>query len=106
MHFTLLIASILTIVFIPQTASAQTVPAKCTLAKYDKRTVWDVSLSSKAVERFNCTFSQSGGNVHVNSKNWAFSFLAKEQGTSYIRINTVDDITFTRTGQYSLRVKY
>ena len=83
---------------------SETVPARCTLARFDTTTVWDLSLSSKAVERFDCSFRQKGGNVQVNSKKWAFTFLAQDQDTGYVRINTLDEITFTKTGQYSLRV--
>jgi hypothetical protein len=83
---------------------SETVSATCTLARFDTTTVWDLSLSSKSVERFGCSFSQNGGNVQVNSNKWSFTFLAQDQGTGYIRINTLDDITFTKTGQYSLRV--
>lgn len=44
-----------------------------------------------------------GGNVQVWSDRWEFNFLAKDQGTKYIRINSIP-LTFTKTGQYSLQV--
>lgn len=100
-----LTATVLTIGALLIPSRSEIVPAKCTLAKFDTTTVWDLSLSSKAVERFDCSFRQNGGNVDVNSNKWAFTFLAQDQGTGYIRINTLDDITFTKTGQYSLRVE-
>ena len=77
-------------------AMAEIVPAQCTLYKYQPTTTRHL---------FHCDFRQSGGNVTVNSNDWAFTFLAKNQGTGYIRINTEDAITFTRSGQYSLRVE-
>ena len=75
-------------------AMAEIVPAKCTLFKYQPTTT---------KESFDCSFRQSGGNVTVDSKDWAFTFLAKDQGTGYIRINSIP-LTFTKTGQYSLQV--
>lgn len=77
-------------------AMAEIVPAQCTLYKYQP---------TSTKESFDCDFRQSGGNVQVWSDRWEFNFLAKNQGTGYIRINTADAITFTRSGQYSLRVE-
>ena len=86
-------------------AVAEIVPARCILAKFDTTTAWDLSLSSTAVEKFDCSFLPNGGNITVNSNRWAFTFLTKDQGTKYIRINTQGAITFTKTGQYSLRLE-
>ena len=77
-------------------AMAEIVPAKCTLHKYQPVTT---------TQTFDCDFRQSGGNVQVRSKDWGFTFLAKDQGAKYIRINAQGAITFTKTGQYSLRVE-
>ena len=46
---------------------------------------------------------QRGGNVMVNSAEHEFSFLAAEQGETYIRINSIP-LRFTRTGAYTLEV--
>ncbi len=89
-------ASALALVALAASAMAEIVPARCTLIRYDGM--------NTPPETFNCQFRQSGGNVTVDSDRWAFTFLAKDQGTGYIRINTMGDITFTRTGQYSLKV--
>ena len=77
-------------------AMAEIVPAKCTLIRYGGM--------NTPPETFDCDFRQSGGNVSVTSKNWAFTFLAKNQGVSYIRINA-QPLVFTRTGRYSLRLE-
>jgi hypothetical protein len=75
-------------------AMAEIVPSKCTLHKYQPTTT---------TQTFDCDFRQSGGNVQVRSKEWGFTFLAKDQGIKYIRINA-RPLTFTKTGQYSLQV--
>ena len=76
-------------------AMAEIVPAQCTLYKYQPTTTRHL---------FHCDFRQSGGNVTVNSKSWAFTCLAKNQGVTFIRINA-QPLVFTRTGKYSLSVK-
>ena len=93
---TTLAAAALTLGSLAVPAMAEIVPAQCTLYKYQPTTT---------KHRFHCDFRQSGGNVTVNSNNWAFTFLAANQGTKYIRINAQGAITFTRSGQYSLRVE-
>ena len=93
---TTLTAAALTLGTLAAPAMAEIVPAKCTLIRYGGM--------NTPPETFDCDFRQSGGNVSVTSKNWAFTFLEKNQGSAFIRINTTANITFTRTGRYSLRV--
>ena len=88
-------AAALTLGTLAAPAMAEIVPAKCTLIRYGGM--------NTPPETFDCDFRQSGGNVSVNSKNWAFAFLAKNQGVTYIRINS-QPLVFTRTGRYSLRI--
>ena len=78
-------------------AIAEIVPSKCTLHKYQPIT---------NTQTFDCDFRQSGGNVQVSSKDWAFTFLEKDQGIKYIRINSIPltFLSFTKNGQYSLQV--
>ena len=87
-------ATALTLGSLAVPAMAEIVSAKCTLHKYQPVTT---------KESFDCDFRQSGGNVQVWSDRWEFNFLAKDQGTKYIRINSIP-LTFTKTGQYSLQV--
>ena len=76
-------------------ASAEIVASTCRLLSYDGPTT--------TVETFRCDFMQHGGNVMVNSAEHEFSFLAAEQGETYIRINSIPQ-RFTRTGAYTLEV--
>ena len=74
---------------------AESVVSTCRLLSYD-------GLITR-VETFRCDFMQRGGNVMVNSAEHEFSFLAAEQGETYIRINSIP-LRFTRTGEYTLEV--
>ena len=74
---------------------AEIVPSQCRLIRYGG--------IDTPVENFPCDFRQSGGNVTVDSKNWAFTFLERNQGKTFIRINSIP-LTFTRTGRYTLQV--
>ena len=76
-------------------ASAEIVASTCRLLSYDGQ--------NTTVETFRCDFMQRGGNVMVNSAEHEFSFLAAEQGETYIRINSIP-LRFTRTGEYTLEV--
>lgn len=76
-------------------ASAEIVASTCRLLSYDG--------PNTSVETFRCDFMQRGGNVMVNSAEHEFSFLAAEQGETYIRINSIP-LRFTRTGEYTLEV--
>jgi len=76
-------------------ASAEIIGSTCRLLSYDGTTT--------SVETFRCDFMQRGGNVMVNSAEHEFSFLAAEQGETYIRINSIP-LRFTRTGDYTLEV--
>ena len=76
-------------------ASAEIVASTCRLLSYDGPIT--------SVETFRCDFMQRGGNVMVNSAEHEFSFLAAEQGETYIRINSIP-LRFTRTGEYTLEV--
>ena len=76
-------------------ASAEIVASTCRLLSYDGPIT--------SVETFRCDFMQRGGNVLVNSAEHEFSFLAAEQGETYIRINSIP-LRFTRTGEYTLEV--
>ena len=77
-------------------ASAETVASTCRLLSYNG--------PNTTVETFRCDFMQRGGNVMVNSAEHEFSFLAAEQGETYIRINSIP-LRFTRTGEYTLEVR-
>ena len=76
-------------------ANAEIVASTCRLLSYDGPIT--------SVETFRCDFMQRGGNVMVNSAEREFSFLAAEQGETYIRINSIP-LRFTRTGEYTLEV--
>lgn len=76
-------------------ASAEIVASTYRLLSYDGPTT--------TVETFRCDFMQSSGNVLLNSAEDEFSFLATEQGKTYIRINSIP-LRFTRTGEYTLEV--
>ena len=76
-------------------ASAEIVPSTCRLLSYNDPIT--------TVETLRCDFMQRGGNVMVNSAEHEFSFLAAEQGETYIRINSIP-LRFTRTGEYTLEV--
>lgn len=76
-------------------ANAEIVASTCRLLSYDGPIT--------SVETFRCDFMQRGGNVLVNSSKNEFSFLAAEQGETYIRINSIP-LRFTRTGEYTLEV--
>ena len=76
-------------------ATAEIVASTCRLLSYDG--------PNTTVETFRCDFMQRGGNVLVNSAENEFSFLAAEQGETYIRINSIP-LRFTRTGEYTLEV--
>ena len=76
-------------------ASAEINSSTCRLLSYDGTTT--------SVETFRCDFMQRSGNVLVNSAEHEFSFLAAEQGETYIRINYIS-LRFLLTGQYTLEV--
>ena len=76
-------------------ASAEIVSSTCRLLSYDGPIT--------SVETFRCDFMQRSGNVLVNSAEHEFSFLAAEQGKTYIRINSIP-LRFTRTGEFTLEV--
>ena len=76
-------------------ASAEIIASKCRLLSYDGLIT--------TVETFRCDFMQRSGKVVVNSAEHEFSFLAAEQGETYIRINSIP-LRFTRTGEYTLEV--
>ena len=76
-------------------ASAEIVASTCRLLSYDG--------TITSVETVRCDFMQRGGNGLVNSAEHEFSFLAAEQGETYIRINSIP-LRFTRTGEYTLEV--
>ena len=76
-------------------ANAEIVTSTCRLLSYNGPIT--------SVETFRCDFMQRGGNVMVNSAEHEFSFLAAEQGETYIRINAIP-LRFTRTGEYTLEV--
>ena len=76
-------------------ACAEIVSSTCRLLSYEG--------PNTTVETFRCDFMQRGGNVLVNSDKHEFSFLAAEQGETYIRINSIP-LRFTRTGEYTLEV--
>ena len=76
-------------------AGAEVVASTCRLLSYDGPIT--------SVETFRCDLMQLGGNVMVNSAEHEFSFLAAEQGETYIRINSIP-LRFTRTGEYTLEV--
>ena len=105
MNFKPLAAAAIAIGTLATPAKVEIVPSKCTLAKFYTTSIWDLSLNSKSVERFDCLFKESDGNVTVDSRNWAFTFLIEDQGTGFIRIDTTEEITFNKTGHYSLKVK-
>ena len=75
--------------------NAEIVASTCRLLSYDGPIT--------SVETFRCDFMQRGGDVLVNSFEHEFSFLAAEQGETYIRINSIP-LRFTRTGEYTLEV--
>ena len=77
------------------TASAEIVASTYRLLSYDG--------PSTTVETFRCDFMQRSGNVLVNSSEHEFSFLAADQGETYIRINSIP-LRFTHTGEYTLEV--
>ena len=76
-------------------AVAEIVPSTCRLLSYEG--------PYTTVKTFRCDFMQRSGNVLVNSAEHEFSFLAAEQGETYIRINSIP-LRFTRTGEYTLEV--
>ncbi|MEC7738649.1 MAG: hypothetical protein VYE46_07235 [Cyanobacteriota bacterium] len=76
-------------------ANTEIVASTCRLLSYDGPIT--------SVETFRCDFMQRGGNVMVNSAEHEFSFLAAEQGETYIRINSIP-LRFTRTGEFTLEV--
>ena len=76
-------------------ASTEIVASTCRLLSYNG--------PNTTVETFRCDFMQRGGNVMVNSAEHEFSFLAAEQGETYIRINSIP-LRFTRTGEFTLEV--
>lgn len=76
-------------------ASTEIVASTCRLLSYDGPIT--------SVETFRCDFMQRSSNVMVNSAEHEFSFLAAEQGETYIRINSIP-LRFTRTGEYTLEV--
>ena len=76
-------------------ASAGIVASTCRLLSYEG--------SITTVETFRCDFMQRSGNVLVISAEHEFSFLAAEQGETYIRINSIP-LRFTRTGEYTQEV--
>ena len=76
-------------------ASAEIVASTCRLLSYDGPIT--------SVETFRCDFMQRGGNVLVSSSEHEFSFLATEQGATYISINSIP-LRFTRTEEYSLEM--
>ena len=76
-------------------ARAEIVASTCRLLSYNGPIT--------SVETFRCDVMQRGGNVMVNSAEHEFSFLAAEQGETYIRINSIP-LRFTRTGEYTLEV--
>ena len=76
-------------------ACAEIVASTCRLLSYDGPIT--------TVETFLCDFMQRSGNVLVNSAEHEFSFLAAEQGETYIRINSIP-LRLTRTGEYTLEV--
>ena len=76
-------------------AVAEIVPSTCRLLSYEG--------PYTTVKTFRCDFMQRSGNVLVNSAKHEFSFLAAEQGETYIRINSIP-LRFTRTGEYTLEV--
>ena len=75
-------------------ACAEIVSSTCRLLSYEG--------PNTTVETFRCDFMR-GGNVLVNSAEHEFSFLAAEQGETYIRINAIP-LRLTRTGEYTLEV--
>ena len=76
-------------------ACAEIVASTCRLLSYDGPIT--------TVETFRCDFMQRSGNVLVNSTEHEFSFLAAEQGETYIRLNSIP-LRFTRTREYTLEV--
>ena len=76
-------------------ASAEIVASMCRLLSYEG--------PNTTVETFRCDFMQRDGNVLVNSSQHEFSFLAAEQGETYIRINSIP-LRFTRSAEYTLEV--
>ena len=90
-----LTAAVFALVTVVLPSRAEIVPSQCRLIRYG-------GIDTPA-ENFPCDFRQSGGNVTVDSKNWAFTFLEKNQGKTFIRINSIP-LTFTRTGRYTLQV--
>ena len=76
-------------------ASAEIVASTCRLLSYNGPIT--------SVETFRCDVMQRGGNVLVNSSQHEFSFLAAEQGETYIRINSIP-LRFTRTGEFTLEL--
>ena len=76
-------------------ASAEIVASTCRLLSYDGPIT--------SVETFRCDFMQRSGNVLVNSAEHEFSFLAPEQGETYISINSIP-LHFTRKGECILEV--
>ena len=77
-------------------ASAEIVASTCRLLSYNG--------PNTSVETFQCDFMQHSGNVMVNSAEHEFSFLAAEQGETYIRINSIP-LRFTRTGEDTLEMR-
>ena len=78
-------------------ASAEIVASTCRLLSCDAPIT--------TVESFRCDFIQRGCKALVNSAEHEFSFLAAEQGESYIRINSIP-LRFTRSGEYTLEVTH
>ena len=91
-----LLAAVLALGTLVAPSMAEIVSSQCRLIRYGGIDI--------PPENFSCDFRQSGGNVTVFSKNWAFTFLAKNQGKTFIRINSIP-LTFTRTGRYTLQVR-
>ena len=88
-------AAALALAILAVPSKAEIVPSQCRLIRYGG--------INPPPENFACDFRQSGGNVTVNSKNWAFTFLERNQGKTFIRINSIP-LIFTRTGRYTLQV--
>ena len=72
-------AAALALAILAVPSKAEIVPSQCRLIRYGG--------INPPPENFACDFRQSGGNVTVNSKNWAFTFLEKNR-TRLLSVST------------------
>ena len=72
-------AAVFALVTVVLPSRAEIIPSQCRLIRFG-------GIDTPA-ENFPCDFLQSGGNVTVDSKNWAFTFLEKNR-TRLLSVST------------------